>query len=112
MCARSMPSCVSTARSGRYAYVSIGSAPAAAGSAAVSQVREEPLALKIVRQPNKIALIGVPSAGPASTEFRRRFDLMALQRNLKALGFPIRRVVATGHVEGERSPKFTPIPPT
>ncbi len=26
-------------------------------------------------------------------------------RNLKALGFPIRRVVATGHVEGERSPK-------
>ena len=26
-------------------------------------------------------------------------------RNLKALGFPIRRVVATGHAEGERSPK-------
>jgi phosphoglycolate phosphatase-like HAD superfamily hydrolase len=26
-------------------------------------------------------------------------------RNLKALGFPIRRVIATGHVEGERSPK-------
>jgi hypothetical protein len=25
--------------------------------------------------------------------------------NLKALGFPIRRVLATGHVEGERSPK-------
>ena len=26
-------------------------------------------------------------------------------RNLRALGFPIRRVLATGHVEGERSPK-------
>jgi hypothetical protein len=32
------------------------------------------------------AFTGAPSAGPASTEFRRRFDLMALQRNLKALG--------------------------
>lgn len=29
----------------------------------------------------------------------------ARTRNLKALGFPIRRVVATGHVEGARSPK-------
>jgi phosphoglycolate phosphatase-like HAD superfamily hydrolase len=29
----------------------------------------------------------------------------ARQRNLKALGFPIRRVFATGHAEGERSPK-------
>ena len=27
-----------------------------------------------------------PSAGPDAGEFRRRFDLMALQRNLKALG--------------------------
>jgi len=32
------------------------------------------------------ALAGTSSAGPASVEFRRRFDLMALQRNLKALG--------------------------
>ena len=32
------------------------------------------------------ALAGTPSAGPVSAEFRRRFDLMALQRNLKALG--------------------------
>jgi hypothetical protein len=32
------------------------------------------------------ALAGTSSAGPASAEFRRRFDLMALQRNLKALG--------------------------
>ena len=29
----------------------------------------------------------------------------ARARNLKALGFPIRRVVATGHAEGDRSPK-------
>jgi phosphoglycolate phosphatase-like HAD superfamily hydrolase len=29
----------------------------------------------------------------------------ARSRNLKALGFPIRKVVATGHAEGERSPK-------
>lgn len=29
----------------------------------------------------------------------------ARQRNLKSLGFPIRRVFATGHTEGERSPK-------
>jgi phosphoglycolate phosphatase-like HAD superfamily hydrolase len=29
----------------------------------------------------------------------------ARQRNLQALGFPIRRVFATGHAEGERSPK-------
>jgi phosphoglycolate phosphatase-like HAD superfamily hydrolase len=29
----------------------------------------------------------------------------ARANNLKALGFPIRRVVATGHVEGDRSPK-------
>jgi phosphoglycolate phosphatase-like HAD superfamily hydrolase len=29
----------------------------------------------------------------------------ARQRNLKALGFPIRRVIATGHAEGDRSPK-------
>jgi phosphoglycolate phosphatase-like HAD superfamily hydrolase len=29
----------------------------------------------------------------------------ARARNLKALGFPIRRVVATGHAEGARSPK-------
>jgi aminoglycoside/choline kinase family phosphotransferase len=34
-----------------------------------------------------LALCGSPSGhGPASREFRRRFDLMALQRNLKALG--------------------------
>lgn len=26
-------------------------------------------------------------------------------KNLKALGFPIRRVIATGHAEGDRSPK-------
>ena len=32
------------------------------------------------------AVTGEPSAGPVSAEFRRRFDLMALQRNLKALG--------------------------
>jgi len=32
------------------------------------------------------ALTGAPSAGPAAAEFRRRFDLMALQRNMKALG--------------------------
>ena len=29
----------------------------------------------------------------------------ARRANLQALGFPIRRVVATGHAEGERSPK-------
>jgi hypothetical protein len=29
----------------------------------------------------------------------------ARQNNLRALGFPIRRVLATGHVEGDRSPK-------
>ena len=29
----------------------------------------------------------------------------ARQHNLAALGFPIRRVIATGHQEGERSPK-------
>jgi len=33
-----------------------------------------------------LALTGSPSTGPAAAEFRRRFDLMALQRNLKALG--------------------------
>jgi hypothetical protein len=32
------------------------------------------------------ALAGASSAGPDAAEFRRRFDLMALQRNLKALG--------------------------
>lgn len=32
------------------------------------------------------ALTGAASAGPDAAEFRRRFDLMALQRNLKALG--------------------------
>ena len=35
---------------------------------------------------------------------RRAFPSARL-RNLKALGFPIRRVIATGHAEGERSPK-------
>jgi phosphoglycolate phosphatase-like HAD superfamily hydrolase len=38
------------------------------------------------------------------TALEARFQAARL-RNLKALGFPIRRVVATGHVEGERSPK-------
>lgn len=38
------------------------------------------------------------------TALQSRFQAARL-RNLKALGFPIRRVVATGHVEGERSPK-------
>ena len=38
------------------------------------------------------------------TALEERFRL-ARQRNLRALGFPIRRVVATGHAEGERSPK-------
>jgi phosphoglycolate phosphatase-like HAD superfamily hydrolase len=38
------------------------------------------------------------------TALEARFQSARL-RNLKALGFPIRRVVATGHVEGERSPK-------
>jgi hypothetical protein len=32
------------------------------------------------------ALAGAPSVGPDAAQFRRRFDLMALQRNLKALG--------------------------
>jgi len=38
------------------------------------------------------------------TALEARFQSARL-RNLKALGFPIRRVVATGHAEGERSPK-------
>ena len=38
------------------------------------------------------------------TALEARFQAARL-RNLKGLGFPIRRVVATGHVEGERSPK-------
>ena len=38
------------------------------------------------------------------TALEERFRA-ARARNLKALGFPIRRVVATGHAEGERSPK-------
>ena len=38
------------------------------------------------------------------TALDERFQAARL-RNLKALGFPIRRVVATGHAEGERSPK-------
>ena len=38
------------------------------------------------------------------TALDSRFQAARL-RNLKALGFPIRRVLATGHVEGERSPK-------
>lgn len=38
------------------------------------------------------------------TALEERFQAARL-RNLKALGFPIRRVVATGHAEGERSPK-------
>ncbi|HMO47319.1 MAG TPA: HAD family hydrolase [Rubrivivax sp.] len=38
------------------------------------------------------------------TALQSRFQKARLN-NLKALGFPIRRVVATGHVEGERSPK-------
>ena len=38
------------------------------------------------------------------TALEERFQSARL-RNLKALGFPIRRVVATGHAEGERSPK-------
>jgi hypothetical protein len=38
------------------------------------------------------------------TALEARFQAARL-RNLKALGFPIRRVVATGHAEGERSPK-------
>lgn len=33
-----------------------------------------------------LALKGLPDAGDPAREFRRRFDLMALQRNLKALG--------------------------
>ena len=38
------------------------------------------------------------------TALDERFRL-SRQRNLKALGFPIRRVFATGHVDGDRSPK-------
>lgn len=38
------------------------------------------------------------------TALEERFQA-ARARNLKALGFPIRRVFATGHAEGERSPK-------
>jgi phosphoglycolate phosphatase-like HAD superfamily hydrolase len=38
------------------------------------------------------------------TALEARFQAARL-RNLKALGFPIRRVVATGHADGERSPK-------
>jgi phosphoglycolate phosphatase-like HAD superfamily hydrolase len=38
------------------------------------------------------------------TALEARFQAARL-RNLKALGFPIRRVVATGHAEGQRSPK-------
>ena len=33
-----------------------------------------------------LALKGLPPSGREAAEFRRRFDLMALQRNLKALG--------------------------
>jgi hypothetical protein len=33
-----------------------------------------------------LALKGLPDAGATAAEFRRRFDLMSLQRNLKALG--------------------------
>jgi aminoglycoside/choline kinase family phosphotransferase len=33
-----------------------------------------------------LALKGLPGTGSPAAEFRRRFDLMALQRNLKALG--------------------------
>jgi phosphoglycolate phosphatase-like HAD superfamily hydrolase len=38
------------------------------------------------------------------TALESRF-MEARQNNLRALGFPIRRVLATGHVEGDRSPK-------
>jgi len=38
------------------------------------------------------------------TALEDRFQAARL-RNLKVLGFPIRRVIATGHAEGERSPK-------
>jgi phosphoglycolate phosphatase-like HAD superfamily hydrolase len=38
------------------------------------------------------------------TALEARFERARLD-NLKALGFPIRRVIATGHVEGDRSPK-------
>jgi phosphoglycolate phosphatase-like HAD superfamily hydrolase len=38
------------------------------------------------------------------TALEARFQKARLN-NLKALGFPIRRVMATGHVEGDRSPK-------
>jgi len=38
------------------------------------------------------------------TALEARFERARLD-NLKALGFPIRRVIATGHVESDRSPK-------
>jgi phosphoglycolate phosphatase-like HAD superfamily hydrolase len=38
------------------------------------------------------------------TALEERFQAARL-RNLKQLGYPIRRVIATGHAEGERSPK-------
>ncbi|MEO7851713.1 MAG: HAD family hydrolase [Rubrivivax sp.] len=38
------------------------------------------------------------------TALEARFQAARL-RNLRALGFPIKRVLATGHTEGERSPK-------
>jgi phosphoglycolate phosphatase-like HAD superfamily hydrolase len=38
------------------------------------------------------------------TALEARFQPARL-RNLKSLGFPIRKVVATGHMEGQRSPK-------
>ncbi len=38
------------------------------------------------------------------TALEARFQAARL-RNLRALGFPIKRVLATGHSEGERSPK-------
>ena len=38
------------------------------------------------------------------TALEERFQ-SARQQNLKNLGFPIHRVIATGHAEGERSPK-------
>jgi phosphoglycolate phosphatase-like HAD superfamily hydrolase len=38
------------------------------------------------------------------TALEARFQAARL-RNLRSLGFPIHRVLATGHVEGERSPK-------
>ena len=38
------------------------------------------------------------------TALEQEFEAARL-RNLRALGFPIERVIATGHYEGERSPK-------